>query len=219
MAQITVKNLSAYYENREIFKDMSFSVDKGDYLCITGDNGSGKTTLMRLLLGFPVKHTGSVLFEGDKKIGWLSQSNEVRSDFPASVFEVVLSGFAGKSFFGTFYTKKQKSAAVECMKKLEIENLKDRAFCELSGGQRQRVRLCRCLVADCSILFLDEPVTGLDSDSVSEMYSIIKKLNSEGITVVMITHDISRAKSDAKHILNIADDGYIFCDSKGWENL
>lgn len=217
MNKIAVSDLCAYYENRVIFKDMTFNVSEGDYLCITGENGSGKTTLMRLLLGFNVKHTGNIVFSdgAKRKIGWLSQDTAVRNDFPASVKEVVLSGFTGSNRLGIGYGKKQKQKALECMKKLNIEDLKDRAFNELSGGQRQRVRLCRCLVADCDMLFLDEPVTGLDSTSACEMYATIKSLNAEGITVIMITHDISRARSDAKHILNISDDGYVFCDSKG----
>ena len=93
MSLIRVNKLSAFYENRQIFKDINFSVNEGDYLCITGENGSGKTTLMRLILGFKVKHTGRIDFDGftNKEIGYLPQRTVTESDFPASVKEVILS--------------------------------------------------------------------------------------------------------------------------------
>lgn len=213
MAQITVSGLSAFYENKEIFGNLSFSVDKGDYLCVIGENGSGKTTLMRLILGFDVKHTGSITFDGIKRkeIGWLPQRTELKKDFPASVYEVVLSGFSGNKFL---ITKADKKAADDNLKLLEIYNLKNCAFKELSGGQQQKVLLCRALCSASSVLLLDEPVTGLDTASQDEMYSLIRKLNQNGMTVIMISHDVERAVKDANKILRISNDGYFFGNSK-----
>ncbi len=216
MAQITVSGLSAFYENKEIFNNLSFCVDKGDYLCVIGENGSGKTTLMRLILGFDVKHTGSITFDGIKRkeIGWLPQRTELKKDFPASVFEVVLSGFSGNKFLTT---RADKKTAEDNLKLLEIYNLKNCAFKELSGGQQQKVLLCRALCSASSVLLLDEPVTGLDTVSQDEMYSLIRKLNQNGMTVIMISHDVERAVKDANKILRISNDGYFFGDSKEGE--
>ncbi len=212
MALIEVKNLSAFYENKKVFENLNFTVQDGDYLCIIGDNGSGKTTLMKTLLGLEIKHTGSINFDGFKRreIGWLPQKTQHQKDFPASVGEVVMSGFAGRGFFGIGYTKAQKVQAIKNMKMLEIEDVAEKSFIELSGGQQQKVLLCRALCAAKRVLLLDEPVTSLDKTAAEEMYSIIKNLNNSGLAVIMISHDIYRATSEAKHILSLTDSGYFF---------
>ena len=212
MSIIDVKNLSAYYENRRVFENVSFSVQEGDYLCIIGENGSGKTTLMKTLLGINIKHTGSVRFEGftKREIGWLPQKTQHQKDFPASVREVVLSGFAAKGFFGAFYKKGIKNQALKNMQILGITDIAEKSFSELSGGQQQKVLLCRALCAAKKVLLLDEPVTGLDSASSEEMYNLIKKLNASGMAIIMISHDIDRSLCEAKHILNLTDNGFFF---------
>ena len=219
MSLIRVNNLSAFYENRQIFKDLNFSVNEGDYLCITGENGSGKTTLMRLLLGFKVKHTGNINLEGFKncEIGYLPQRTVTESDFPASVKEVILSGFCGKSFLGLGVKRAQYNMALENMKYLEIEDLENRFFRELSGGQQQKVLLCRAMCAAKKLLLLDEPVAALDTDSKTELYRLIKKLNSDGMTIIMISHDISRALTESSHILNIHNKGYTFSKTSDYK--
>lgn len=212
MSLIEVRNLSAYYENKEIFSNLNFSVKEGDYLCIIGENGSGKTTLMRLLLGFKVKKSGSIVFCGltRKEIGYLPQKTETQRDFPASVNEIIMSGFASKSFFGISYSKEQKIKAQKNMELLEIEELKNRSFKELSGGQQQKVLLCRSLCAAGKAILLDEPVTGLDSVSQEEFYALIRRLNESGIAVIMISHDINKALVEGKNILHISENGYFY---------
>lgn len=209
---INVKKLSAFYENNQVFEDISFSVSRGDYLCIVGENGSGKTTLMRTLLGFNIKYTGDIEFIGISKnqIGWLPQRVEGVKDFPASVIEVVMSGLGGKCFFGFGYSKSLRQKALDNMKLIGISDLAKRSFATLSGGQQQKVLLCRALCAADSILLLDEPASGLDLDSQEEMYSIIRRLNQNGIAVIMITHDITRAVGEAKHILSLGNNGYFY---------
>lgn len=203
MSLITVKNLSAYYENREVFKNLNFTVSEGDYLCIVGENGSGKTTLMKTLLGMNIKHTGDISFNGfdRREIGWLPQKTQEQMDFPASAFEVVLSGFSGSTRLRLGQSKKMKKSALENMKRLDILELKGKSFRELSGGQQQKVLLCRALCAAKKVLLLDEASTGLDSSSKKELYSIIRKLNESGIAIIMILHDVEFAISQAKHIL------------------
>lgn len=212
MTLITVDRLSAFYENTEIFKDLSFSVNKGDYLCVTGENGSGKTTLMRCILGFPVKHTGTVMLNGfsKKEIGWLPQRSEVRKDFPASVEEIIFSGFCGK---GIFLSKADRKKADENIETLGIAELKKRSFAELSGGQQQKVMLCRAMCAAKEVLLLDEPVTGLDTDSQNEMYALIRQLNLSGMTIIMISHDVERAVAQSNRVLTIGNDDYHITDS------
>ncbi|MEE0873281.1 MAG: ABC transporter ATP-binding protein [Ruminococcus sp.] len=215
MAQLTCENLTLGYEGREIISDLSFSVNSGDYLCIVGENGSGKSTLMKTILGLHSPMKGKIT-TGDglkqTEIGYLPQQTLVQKDFPASVREIVISGFQGKCGLRPFYTKEEKRQALENMKKMRIDDLQKRCYRELSGGQQQRVLLARALCATKSMLLLDEPVAGLDPRVTAEMYSMISQLHKEGITVIMISHDIEAALRYATHILHIGRE--VFFGSK-----
>ncbi len=206
MALITCEHLSLGYENRELLRDLSFSVRAGDYLCIVGENGSGKTTLMKTILGLRQPLAGSIRF-GDglrqTEIGYLPQQTDVRRDFPASVWEIVLSGCMNSLGLRPFYGKAQKARAEEALQKLDIADLRRRCYRELSGGQQQRVLLARALCATGKLLLLDEPVSGLDPRVTAELYRIIRGLNREGITILMISHDLQAAAEDASHILHV----------------
>ena len=209
MALITCQNLCLGYDGREILHDLSFEVNSGEYLCIVGENGSGKSTLMRTILGLQRPLAGQIL-TGDglriNEIGYLPQQTPVQKDFPASVWEVVLSGFEGRCGWRPFYTKAEKRQAEENIRGMGIEELTRRCYRELSGGQQQRVLLARALCATSKLLFLDEPVSGLDPRVTAEMYALIERLNREqGITVIMISHDIGAALRCASHILHIGD--------------
>ena len=211
MAFIDVKNVSLGYETGIIVTDLSFVVNSGDYLCIVGENGSGKTTLMKTLLGLKNPFCGEIAIgDGLKKgeIGYLPQQTIVQKDFPASVKEIVLSGCQGRLGLRPFYNREEKRLAVENMKKLDIYDLRNRCYRELSGGQQQRVLLARALCATKKILLLDEPTSGLDPKVTMEMYSLIEELNKEGITIIMISHDISMAVRYASHILHIGKDNF-----------
>lgn len=212
MSLITIENLSSFYEGKKVFENLNFTVEEGDYLCILGENGSGKTTLMKTVLGFDIKHTGTIIFKGfsNREIGWLPQRTQHQKDFPASVSEVIMSGFAGRGFFGARYSKLQKQQAAYNMKLLGLESIAEKSFSELSGGQQQKVLLCRALCAAKRVLLLDEPVTSLDESAAEEMYDIIKKLNDNGMAVIMISHDIIHAVNRSKHILRLSNDGFFF---------
>lgn len=220
MPIISIDKLSAFYDDKQVFNDLTFNVEEGDYICIIGENGSGKTTLMKCILGFNIKYTGSVILNGfsRKTIGWLPQKSNTKSDFPASVFEIVLSGFAGKSFFGICYSKLQKEKALKNMELLEISELKGKSYKELSGGQQQKVLLCRALCAAEKVILLDEPVNNLDLASQNEFYALIKKINNSGMTVIMISHDVERAIKEATKILDISDNGFSFMSSQNYYN-
>lgn len=208
MAFITATDLSLGYESQVVVHDLNFSVSQGDYLCIVGENGSGKTTLMKTLLHLKDPISGKIeTGDGLKKneIGYMPQQTAVQKDFPASVREIVLSGCQGRCGIRPFYSKEEKSLAEKNMNRMGILNLANRCYRELSGGQQQRVLLARALCATGKILLLDEPVAGLDPVVTSHMYDLIEGLNREGITIIMISHDISAALRYASHILHIGD--------------
>lgn len=209
MAQLICEDLTLGYEGQEILSHLSFSVEKGDYLCIIGENGSGKTTLMKTILGLRKPMKGSVT-TGDglsrREIGYLPQQSTIQRDFPASVREIVLSGFQGQCGLRPFYNREEKRQADKNMEWMGIPDKKKRCYRELSGGQQQRVLLARALCATQKMLLLDEPVAGLDPKVTQEMYALIDRLNKErGITVVMISHDIRAALQFANKILHIGD--------------
>lgn len=228
MSQLTCTALSLGYEGKEILSNLSFSVEAGDYVCILGENGSGKTTLMRTILGLHKPMKGSIS-TGDglnrREIGYLPQQNSIQRDFPATVREIVISGFQGQCGFRPFYTREQKRRADENIELMGISHLKNRCYRELSGGQQQRVLLARALCATRKMLFLDEPVAGLDPKVTQEMYALIEKLNKElGITIIMISHDIRAAIQFSNKILHIGSeiffgsrDEYIKRAASEWE--
>ncbi|MBE6128506.1 MAG: ABC transporter ATP-binding protein [Erysipelotrichaceae bacterium] len=208
MSLITCRNLILGYEDGPIGSELNFTVNKGDYLCIIGENGSGKTTLMKTLLGLLKPYGGEVLF-GDglkqEKIGYLPQQTLVQKDFPASVREVVLSGRISHLGNHFFYQKKDREEAERQMARLQIKNLENHSYRSLSGGQQQRVLLARALCATDDLLVLDEPVTGLDANITKIMYETIRQLHKEGMTIIMISHDIHAALKYATHILSFED--------------
>lgn len=208
MAQITCEKLTVGYEGVPVVSDLDFAVNQGDYLCIVGENGSGKTTLMRTVLGLQKPLRGKILF-GDglhaNEIGYLPQQTSMQKDFPATVREVVLSGCQARLGRRAFYSKADKALAKQNMDRMEISGLAGRCYRELSGGQQQRVLLARALCATRKLLFLDEPVSGLDPKVTEEMYSLIASLHREGITVIMVTHDLPAAMQYATRILHIGE--------------
>lgn len=214
MALITLENVNMSYEGKKVINNLNMSVESGDYLCIVGENGSGKTTLLKGLVGLKKIDSGSISFgEGlkQREIGYLPQQTDVQRDFPASVKEVVRSGRIGTKLMKPFYNRKDKKIAEDAMSKLEISDLSDKCYHELSGGQQQRVLLARAICAGEKLLILDEPVNGLDSNSAQEMYEIIKRLNNDGMTVIMISHDMNKVIESAKKILHIGNNEILFC--------
>ncbi len=208
MALLTCKELCLGYDGKEILHNLNFEVHSGEYLCIVGENGSGKSTLMKTILGLQQPMSGKIQ-TGDgllqNEIGYLPQQTQVQRDFPATVREIVLSGCQGRCGLRPFYTKEEKKLAADNIEKMGISQLVKRCYRELSGGQQQRVLLARALCATKKMLLLDEPVSGLDPKVTAEMYQLIKKLNKDGITVIMISHDLNAAVAYASHILHIGD--------------
>lgn len=206
MISIEAKDLCLGYEKQVVVNDLNFTVHEGDYLCIIGENGSGKTTLLKTLLSLNDPIQGTIVFSGDLKrneIGYLPQQSNVQRDFPATVEEIVMSGFAGKNSRRFFCDASQKETTRRNMEKMNVSELSSSSFSNLSGGQQQRVLLARALCASQKVLLLDEPVAGLDSQSSASMYELIRQLNKEGMTIIMITHDIEDVIDDVSHVLQI----------------
>ena len=206
MSLLTVNNLSVGYDSHPVLTDINFTVEQGDYLFIIGENGSGKTTLMKTLLGLKAPIDGKILMgEGlkDNEKGYLPQQTEVQKDFPASAYEIVLSGCQGRCGLRPFYSREEKALARENMERMGISHLAKKCYRELSGGQQQRILLARALCATKKMLLLDEPVSGLDPKATKEMYELIASLNKEGITIIMISHDMDAAFTYASKILHI----------------
>lgn len=211
--QMKCKNAALGYEGSIVAENLDFAINKGDYLCILGENGSGKSTLIKAILGLKSQVSGEIEWCGDVKkneVGYLPQQTVVQKDFPASVREIVRSGCLAKCGLRPFYNKKEKELAESTMKQLEIDKLAKRCYRELSGGQQQRVLLARALCATRKMLLLDEPVTGLDPKAQTDLYELIAKLNREGITIIMVSHDVAASVKYASHILHIGGHKQLF---------
>jgi zinc transport system ATP-binding protein len=209
---IEARGLSLGYDGRIVLKNLSFSLDWGDYLCIVGENGSGKSTLIRGILGLLSPVQGSLIRGiGSREIGYLSQEAAAKDDFPAGVLEIVLSSFLGGMGLRPFYRSGEKREAEERLRQLGAADLKNRCYRELSGGQRRRVLLARALCGAKKLLVLDEPASGLDPLVREDLYALLQKINREGISIVMVTHDTEAARKYANHILTLRrEDVYDF---------
>ena len=211
---IVCRDASLGYEGRAVLSGLDLRIAAGDYLCVVGENGSGKSTLMKGLLGLLEPMEGVIERAPELKsgaVGYLPQQTQAQKDFPATVYEVVLSGFLNRRGFRFFYTAAQKTEALQAIGKLGILELKDRCYRELSGGQQQRALLARALCAASRLLILDEPITGLDPAAAQDLYKTLRYLNEkEGMAVVMVTHDLRAALENARTVLHIGGRSWFY---------
>ncbi len=202
--EIVCKNLSVGYNGTPLHSNINITIKNGAYVCVVGENGAGKSTLIKTILGLLPPIEGSIHMGKDLSavdVGYLPQQTQVQKDFPASVYEVVISGCLNKIGLRPFYSKAEKKLANDMLKKLNIYELRKKSYSELSGGQQQRTLLARALCATNKVLLLDEPTAGLDVATTADFYKLIKSLNSEGITIIMITHNLSEVIADADYVL------------------
>ncbi|MBE6569813.1 MAG: ABC transporter ATP-binding protein [Ruminococcaceae bacterium] len=205
---LRIENLTLSYGNVPVVENLSFDVCAGDYLCIVGENGSGKSTLLKALTGNRRPDSGTIRREGVRYMGYLPQQSEIQRDFPASVWEVAVSGCLERERNekhpfrpGFGYSAAGKKRAAEALEMLDIAHLAKKPYNTLSGGQQQRVLLARALCASEELILLDEPVTGLDPGATKELYAIIRRLHRSGTAILMVTHDIEAALTESHHIL------------------
>lgn len=208
MSILSCNHATFGYDGVPILKDINFSVGQDSYLCVIGENGAGKSTLIKGILGLIKPMSGRIeTGEGLKhnEIGYLPQQTNVQKDFPASVFEVVLSGRLNSLGWKPFFSKQDKEIAMENIEKLGITKIMNSCYQELSGGQQQRVLLARALCATKKLLLLDEPVTGLDPAATAEFYKLITRINKEQkIAIIMVSHDMQAAIKYSNHILHLS---------------
>ena len=213
MSLIELKNVTLGYDNHIVLRNISFKIEENDFICVVGPNGSGKSTLIKGILGLIKPIKGKITYKDLKRnfVGYMPQETKVDNNFPASVFEIVLSGTLNKLGFKLFYTKKEKQIALDNLKLLNILDLKNKNFCDLSGGQRQKVLLARAMSATTKLIILDEPSNNLDSKSKKDLYKAINHLNKkENIAVIMITHDLDHDNLIGNKILSLREDEIFF---------
>ena len=207
MPLLVCNNLSLGYNGQAVLKNINFSLESGDYLCVVGENGSGKSTLLKGILGLlPALQGEVILGEGlrTQEIGYLPQKATLQSDFPASVYEVVLSGRLNSLGWRPFYNHGDRAIASLQIEQLGLTRLRNRSYRELSGGQQQRVLLARALCATQKLLLLDEPISGLDPKAARDFYALIRHINrSHKITIIMVSHDVRTAIKYTQHVLQV----------------
>ncbi len=211
MNLVECRGLRLGYASRLVASCPDFTVGTGDFLAVVGPNGSGKTTLLKTVAGLIQPLGGSLGIPEEVSrggIGYLPQTKDIQRDFPASVTEVVESGCQALRGMRPFYTGEEKQMVRSAIERFGIGHLARRSFRELSGGQRQRVLLARALCAPRKILLLDEPSTGLDPDAQEELHSLLGKVNKSGLSIMMVTHDLSPALRLASHVLTLGEQGH-----------
>ncbi len=207
---IKIKNLSFQYGSREVLHEINLTVRQGEFLGLVGPNGSGKSTLIKCILGLLQPKEGEISlfdqpisqFKQWERIGFVSQkANSFNTGFPATVYEVVSMGLFGKVGMFRFLKKSDRQKVKETVELVGLTQYLHQNIGELSGGQQQKVFIARALVSDPKLLILDEPTVGVDIHSVNNFYQMLKKLNEQGITLVLVTHDIG-AMTD--HVSDVA---------------
>ena len=201
MSIVEINNLTVKYPDVKALDDVSFVVNEGDFLGIIGPNGAGKSTLFDSMLGLNTKYEGTIKFFGEdirnsknylKGIGYVPQKPIFEKNFPVTVNDVVRMGLRNES---------DKEKIDEILQQLWIHELSNRRIGELSGGQQQRVFIAKALVNNPKILILDEPVTGIDQQSIDLFYSILRELNSkQKITIIWSSHDLDAVNKLANHV-------------------
>lgn len=219
MAYLECNDLAVGYAGKPVASGLTFSAGASDALCIVGENGAGKSTLVKTLLGLIPPVAGTVSF-GDGavagEVGYLPQRGESQRDFPASAWEVALSGRASRLGLRPFYSRKDRAAAEEALFLMGALPLRSRPFGELSGGQQQRVLLARALASEPKLLVMDEPVTGLDPEAAEQLYSHVDALRENGVCVISVTHDVAGALPRATHVLSLSEDSAAFMPAAEW---
>ena len=219
---IDCEGLAVGYSGKPLCKEFDLEINNGDYICIVGENGAGKSTFIKTLIGLIPAVSGDVALRGDivrSDIGYLPQQRETQKDFPASVWEVVLSGCLNRLGFRPFYGIRERKLASAAIRELDLEDIKNDSFRELSGGQRQRVLLARAIASSPKVLVLDEPITGLDPVAAAKLYRMLDKLNQKGTTIITISHDVGKARSAANKILIMNDTPHLASDEERKEVL
>lgn len=216
MSILKLDKVTLGYSSKKIVSNISLEIEQGEYVYVIGENGVGKSTFIKGLINLIKPLSGKIIYDKSIKksdIGYIPQLNTSMQNFPASVYEIAISGTLNNNIFNTKYNASDKALTDEVLKELKIYNLKDKCFRELSGGQQRKVLLARAMTSTSKILIMDEPVTGLDPKATENFYSLIKKLNIEkNITVIVVSHDMKAAVKYADKVLHLHVDGFCYGD-------
>jgi len=205
MMRVTIDNLTFGYDYRTVLKNVSFKLNSGDFLAVVGNNGSGKSTLVKCILGINKVPNNKILlddidinlYKSFINIGYVPQKfDDFNYEFPITVNEILM---ASK------YSKITEAEKLELLDKIGILEIQNENINNLSGGQLQRVFIVRSLMNNPKLLILDEPTVGVDHDNVKNFYKTVQELNASGITIILITHNISESKDMFTHVLSIID--------------
>ncbi|MYL72451.1 ATP-binding cassette domain-containing protein [Halobacillus litoralis] len=198
-AALSIKDLHVSYYGNEAVKEVSLTVNPGNLVGIIGPNGAGKSTFLKAMLNLIPRDKGEIRILGKtvkevrKKIAYVPQRNDIDWDFPITVLDAVLIGTYPNLKLFKRPKKKDKEWAMECLGRVGMEDFSKRQIGELSGGQQQRVFLARALAQKAELFFLDEPFVGVDASSEETIVRILKELCSQGKTVIVVHHDLSKA--------------------------
>ena len=202
---IQLQNVWFAFNGRPVLRDVSFDAQRGEFLALIGPNGGGKTTLLKLMLGLLEPNHGQVLVFGKPphqsfhSFGYVPQEMGGSRSFPVSVLDAVLMGRLQPRRLRSRFTTRDREAAENALRQLEIWQYRHRRVGELSGGQRQRVFIARALVTEPEILFLDEPVANIDAKGQAELHALLEELN-QTVTIVMVTHEVMVISSYVKSV-------------------
>ena len=218
---IKIRNLNFSYDKQVVLEDINLEYSSDEFLAIIGPNGGGKSTLLKLILGLLKPQSGEIKLFGkepsevSKFIGYVPQNFLSNQSFPMMVLEVVLMGLIDKKIFG-FYSKDEKALALSALEKVGMREFANARIGELSGGQRQRVYIARALCANAKVLILDEPTASIDTKGQAEIYEILKGINTNGVGVVLVSHDLNIVLNYATKIAYVSKNLHIH---KTHENL
>jgi zinc transport system ATP-binding protein len=213
MKILEVRDLCVKYNDHFAIKDINIDINENEYVCLVGKNGSGKSTLLKAITKLIKKDSGIIDFKVKREeISYLAQNNMTDINFPATAKEIIMTGLQ-KHGAKYFYSKEDEKKLEEVVSKLQIENILSKKIGDLSGGQRQRVLLARTLIGDPKVLLLDEPCSGLDSETIKNFYTLLDDLyKNTNITIVMATHDLDEIENS--NIRVIALDETVIFDGK-----
>ncbi len=202
---MTVKNVTLGYEREPVIQNVSFTLKRGENLCLVGANGSGKSTLIKGILGLIPLRSGQILIPATlRHVAYLAQIHTTDRDFPATVREIVLSGTQVSGRRLPFYTKNDRAQAEKAMALLKIAEFSGRRIGSLSGGQQQRVLLARAIAREPEVLILDEPCSALDPEITQELYALFDQLRHDmGLSMLISTHDWDYVARSADRVLEL----------------
>ncbi|RZH67539.1 metal ABC transporter ATP-binding protein [Natrinema altunense] len=224
MTVVSLENVTFAYAEQPAVKDVSLTVDEGDFLGLVGPNGSGKTTLLHLMLGLHSPDSGSIelfgepvaAFDEGERIGYVSQQATSRGgSMPVTVREAVTMGRFAHAGHGRL-TDADRATVDDALETVGIADLADRQVNQLSGGQRQRAYIARALASEADLLALDEPTVGVDAESRDAFYQLLESLNASGITIILIEHDIGVVTDRANRIACINTELYHHSDTESF---